>query len=55
MIVNHNTLFAFNMPAGISRIAVLGFFASKDLSRYRLKCHGRTACKYHTAYYQKEP
>lgn len=36
-IVNNKTLFAFNRPAGISRIAVLGFFASKLLSKYRLK------------------
>lgn len=29
IIVNHNTLLAFKMPAGISRMAVRGFCASK--------------------------
>ena len=37
MIVNDSALFAEIIPAGISLIAVLGFFASKLLSRYRLK------------------
>ena len=36
MIVNNKTLFAFNMPEGISLIAVRGFFASNSRSRYRL-------------------
>jgi hypothetical protein len=36
MMVNHSTLFAFKIPAGISRMAVLGFLASKDRSRYLL-------------------
>jgi hypothetical protein len=35
--VNTNVLFAEIIPAGISLIAVLGFLASKFLSRYRLK------------------
>ncbi len=35
--VNNNTRSAFKMPAGISRMAVRGFFASNCLSRYRLK------------------
>ena len=36
MIVNSKTLLALMMPFGISLIAVLGFLASKLLSRYRL-------------------
>src|SRR6185436_12474903 len=36
IIVKSKTLFAFIIPAGISRMAVLGFFASKFLSKYRL-------------------
>ena len=35
--VKANALFAEIIPFGISRIAVRGFFASKFLSRYRLK------------------
>ncbi len=34
---NSNALFAFITPAGISLIAVRGFFASKFLSSQRLK------------------
>lgn len=37
MITNHKALFAFMMPAGISRTAVRGFCASKFLSNQRLK------------------
>jgi len=37
MTVNTKALFAEIIPEGISLIAVLGFFASKFLSRYRLK------------------
>ena len=37
MITNIKALLALMMPAGISRIAVRGFFASKFLSSQRLK------------------
>src|SRR5258708_18048011 len=37
MIVNSKRLSDLRIPAGISRIAVRGFFASNCLSRYRLK------------------
>ena len=37
VITNNNALFAFIMPAGISLMAVRGFFASKFLSSQRLK------------------
>ena len=37
MITKSKALFALMMPAGISRIAVRGFFASKFLSSQRLK------------------
>ena len=33
LMVNHKALLAEIIPAGISRMAVLGFFASKLLSR----------------------
>src|SRR5690349_22037877 len=36
IIVNTSALLALMMPEGISRIAVLGFLASKCLSRYLL-------------------
>ena len=36
-IVNSKALFAVIIPAGISLTAVRGFFASKVLSKYRLK------------------
>ena len=37
MITKRSALFGAIMPRGISRMAVLGFRASKFLSRYRLK------------------
>ena len=37
MITKRSALFGAMMPRGISRMAVLGFRASKFLSRYRLK------------------
>ena len=37
MITNRSALFGAIMPRGISLMAVLGFLASKFLSRYRLK------------------